>query len=287
MTASDAGLSLTIPGPLLFARYAYPPNALGYCGPGDSAELLEYAGLGVVDRGLAAIAHRFLGAWPYLALIASASRREPLDADVVEAYWIGNRLLRNVPGSLFAAHLTDRFGPGLTDPAHLALLGGRPHHNFHVFAVYPWTGLLRAGPAAEPLGVLDSCRISWGTVTAVHGEAADVSTRPLQYVAGRLRLGDPVVRWMLTGSRGYRLTRDVQPGDVVSLHWNWICDVLSGPQTSELRKATSDVLALVNQALGRPAVGSALEPVVRPAVGLSGPGSGTFVPVAALPDAMS
>lgn len=259
------------PGPLLFARYAYPPNALGYCGPGDSDELLEYAGNGVSDRGLVAIARRFLGAWPYLSLIAAASERDPLDADVVEAYWVGNRLLRKVPGSLLAAHLSDRFDSrldhGLTDPIRLALLGGRPHHNFHVFAVYPWTGLLRAGPAAEPLRVLDNCRISWGTVTAVDGaDAVMVRVRPLEYDNGRLRLGDPAVRRMLAGSRGYRLTREVRPGDVVSLHWNWICDILSGGQASELRRATRQLIGLVNDSLGRPAVGSALEPVVRPAV---------------------
>ncbi|NIK59143.1 DUF6390 family protein [Kribbella shirazensis] len=250
-------------GPLLFARYAYPPNALGYCGPGDSAELLEYAGSGVSDRGLAAIAERFLGAWPYLSLIAAASGREPLDTAVVEAYWVGNHLLDNVPGSLLAAHLTDRFDSrvdhGLTDPIRLALLGGRPHHNFHVFAVYPWTGLLRAGPAAEPLRVLDSCRISWGTVLDVDAGAADVQLRPLHYDNGRLRLGDPVVRRLLVGSRGYRLAHNVRTGDRVSVHWNWICDVLSGHQLVELQTATTTLLGLVNHALGRPAVGSALE----------------------------
>ncbi|HWD82076.1 MAG TPA: DUF6390 family protein, partial [Kribbella sp.] len=116
-------------GPLLFARYAYPPNALGYCGPEDSGELLEYAGSAVSDRGLAAIAQRFLGAWPYLSLIAAASGRDPLDPEVVEAYWVGNRLLGKVPGRLLAAHLSDRFdrrGHQLSDPVQLAVLGGRP-----------------------------------------------------------------------------------------------------------------------------------------------------------------
>ena len=38
-----------IPGPLLFARYAYPPNERGYCGPADSRALLEYGAAGVVN----------------------------------------------------------------------------------------------------------------------------------------------------------------------------------------------------------------------------------------------
>src|ERR1039458_5353739 len=84
-------------GPLLFARYAYPPNALGYCGPGDSQSLLELgADPGSVgnDEGLRRLARRFEGAWPYVELIAAANRIEdPLDLRVVEAYWIGNELL--------------------------------------------------------------------------------------------------------------------------------------------------------------------------------------------------
>ncbi|MGH4020419.1 MAG: DUF6390 family protein, partial [Pseudonocardiaceae bacterium] len=41
-----------LPGALLFVRYAFPPNDLGYCGPSDSQELLGYGTNGVVDRGL-------------------------------------------------------------------------------------------------------------------------------------------------------------------------------------------------------------------------------------------
>jgi hypothetical protein len=56
-------------GPLMFVRYAYPPNALGYCGPADFAAFREYAVAGVVDRGLVQLAQAFAGAWPYLELI--------------------------------------------------------------------------------------------------------------------------------------------------------------------------------------------------------------------------
>lgn len=41
-----------IPGPLLFARYAYAPNALGYCGADEPRTLLEYGDAQASDRGL-------------------------------------------------------------------------------------------------------------------------------------------------------------------------------------------------------------------------------------------
>jgi len=247
-------------GAVMFARYAYPPNALGYCGPDDPSALLGYLDAGPGDAGLADLARRFAGAWPYLALIAAANGRpDPLDRTVVEAYWLGNRLLERVPGGLFAAHLRDRFadraGRGFADLAELAVLGAPPHHNFHVFAVYPWVGLLRAGPdpsVAEPMRVLDSCRIRWGTVVAVRGGSADVRSPPLQWDGRRLRLGPPVVRPARVSTAGGGLARAVAPGDTVALHWDWVCDVLRPRQLRALVRYTGSCLSLVNDALRRP-----------------------------------
>ena len=89
-----------IAGPLLFARYAYPPNSLGYCGADATRTLLEYGDARASDGGLAELARTFEGAWPYLTLIAHANEiADPLDPRVVQAYWVGNELLDRVePG---------------------------------------------------------------------------------------------------------------------------------------------------------------------------------------------
>ena len=180
-----------VPGPLLFARYAYPPNALGYCGPYDAQALIGHTTAGESGPDLAALARQFAGAWPYLQLIAaSAGRADPLDGAVVEAYWLGNHLLRTVDPAVFAAHLVDRFearaGRGLTDLTTLAHFGAVAHHNFHVFAVYPWVGMLRAGPTSEPLRVLDACRVRWGRVCAVAAGIVEVSSQPLLWNGAEL-----------------------------------------------------------------------------------------------------
>ena len=67
--------------------------------------------------------------------------------------------------------------------------GGVPQHNFHVFAVYPWLGLLRAGMDGPPLEVLDRCRIRWGHVEAVTGDHVTVRSRRLRFEDSRLTLG--------------------------------------------------------------------------------------------------
>ena len=236
-------------GALRFARYAYPPNALGYCGPGDCGALLEYADAGVADGGLTDLVRRFAGAWPYLALIGAATGHpDPLDDRVVEAYWLGNPLLERVPGRLLAANLDDRFarraGSGFIDLATLAIGGGRAHHNFHVFAVYPWVGMLRAGFTVEPLRVLNYCRVRWGTVISVHnGGSAEVVSAPLIWQGDRLALGPQAPETVaLSASQASQ----VRPGDVVSLHWGWVCEPLNGVQTRRLRHYTTTQLNLVN-----------------------------------------
>jgi hypothetical protein len=255
---------MTVPGPLLFARYAYPPNALGYCGPDDARALIGHTTVGESSPDLAALARRFAGAWPYLQLIAaSAGRDDPLARDVVEAYWLGNLLLRAVDPTVFAAHLVDRFegraGRGLTDLTTLARLGAVAHHNFHVFAVYPWVGMLRAGRTEEPLRVLDACRIRWGKVCAVAAGIVEVSSRPLTWNGTELNLGPVRTEYALIASDAGSLAPTVRPGDLVSMHWDWVCDVLTPAQVKALRSVTAHTLRMTNEALARPVAAAVLD----------------------------
>jgi hypothetical protein len=73
-------------GQRLFARYAYAPNHLGYCGPGDSASLAELASTGRTAGDIRSIASRFSGAWPYLCVLAEITGiDDPLDQQLVRA----------------------------------------------------------------------------------------------------------------------------------------------------------------------------------------------------------
>ena len=143
---------------------------------------------------LTRLARQFAGAWPYLQLLAAANGlADPLDTWVVEAYWIGNSLLDSVRVADYGMFLDERFRrqAGRGWPSIAATIPARavPHHSFHVFCVYPWTGLLRAGRAEPSLQVLDSCRIGWGQVLSV-GPLV-VSRAPLTWDGRELALGPP------------------------------------------------------------------------------------------------
>ena len=240
---------MSLSGPLLFVRYAYPPNRLGYCGPADSAAFGEYGVAGTVDGGLLQLARQFSGAWPYLELIAAGTGiRDPLDRRVVEAYWVGNRLLDTIPLTQVADSMEERFRPRVgTRFGWLAdgvLQGGVPHHSFHVFGVYPWVGMLGDDRKADKaLTVLDRCRMRWGQVTAVHDRQLTVRSRPLHWDGRLLTLGAPVVEFAEAPVAG---PDGIAVGDWVSLHWHWVCDRLTGRQLRALRGYTLHHLELVN-----------------------------------------
>ena len=242
-------------GAVLFARYAYPPNARGYCGPDAAAELLERASSPspAADDGLRSLARGFEGAWPYLELIASAHGiDDPLDRRVVEAYWIGNDLLR-LPAGLLGRSLEERFrsrlprlGPAWERMA-APLPRTSPHHSFHVLGVYPWVGLLREGHV-EALEVLDRCRVRWGRVLGVTGEIAVVRSRPLVWDGRLLVEGPPRVEEVRLSSAGHGLAGELGRGDWCSMHWDWVCERLEPRRLAALRWWSRRQLDAVNAA---------------------------------------
>ena len=243
------------PGPLLFARYAYAPNALGYCGADEPRTLLEYGDAQASDRGLSELARTFDGAWPYLQLIAAANRiDDPLDPRVVDAYWVGNGLLDNVGSSSLARHVEDRFrgrvGRGWQDILDTVASGAVPHHSFHVFAVYPWLGLMRTGIVDEPLRVLDQCRTTPARVLAVEGDRAEVIAPLLAWSGRELRLGPWSHRDVHWRADGLAFAETLQPGDWVSLHWDFVCERMTSSRARRLLDATVQALNAVNRAAG-------------------------------------
>jgi hypothetical protein len=237
-------------GQLRFVRYAFMPNRLQYCGGDDNRTLLDYGTAGVVDGGLTPLLRRFTGALPYLQLIARVNGiADPFDSRVVEAYWIGNDLLERVEVRQLYDSLTERFGKQLTGRARAWVLskapaGARPHHNFHVFDIHS-----RVGDVANTLETLDQCRISAGQVLAVEGAELVVARQALILVDGKLVEAPPqptrVVRQV--EARGFADAAGV--GDWVTLHWSWVCEVISPRQQATLAHYTRYHLTLANQTL--------------------------------------
>lgn len=253
-----------VPGPIMFVRYAFPPNHHGACGPPESGTFFEYGAHSVVDGGLRSLARQFSGAWPYLELIAAATGvRDPLDRRVVEAYWVGNRLLDRVGRADLGNSMEDRFrlhtGRQFVNLAEAVVAGGVPHHSYHVFCIYPWVGLLGDDRRHEQaLQVLDRCRIRWGRVREVALDKLVVDSQPLLCEHGRLYLGAARTEVVERTLDGVGLVGGFAVGDWVSMHWDWVCDRLTERQLTALRHYTALHLDVVNNRVEHPAAISAL-----------------------------
>lgn len=228
-------------GAVRFARYAYPPNELGYCGPAGAAAMLDQEATADIERR----ARAFEGAWVYLELLAEAGGfTDPLSEEVVEAYWVGSELLEQVSPATLVTRLEERFRGQLGGTWRDAWSRAAAHHTFQVFEVYPWAGLLRQGrPPGPALNVLDRCRIRTGEVLAVEGEQVVVGSPRLAWDAGAVTVHDEVTEWARWSVNGSSLIDVPTPGDVVALHWDWVCEVLDPEQALRIRTLEARQLA--------------------------------------------
>jgi hypothetical protein len=236
-------------GPQIFARYAFMPNSLSYCGGEDHRALFDYCLEGKTDAGLTGLLVKFTGALPYLRLIAHCNLiSDPFDRRVVEAYWLGNDLLEGVEAHTMYDSVRERFEKRLK-PEHLNLIlgkapvGARPHHSFHVIEVCPRLGWPHA------LSFMDNCRVSWGRVTEVNGSILNVDVRPLKIEGHSLALSEVENRVIKRQLEGRGFVEDAQPGDWISIHWNWACQTLTDAQVQNLERWTEYHLKLANLTL--------------------------------------
>ncbi|MEE6139370.1 DUF6390 family protein [Mycobacterium sp. 050128] len=242
-----------IRGAEMFARYAYAPNALGYCGPPLGATLRD----GSVDDVRRA-ATKFSGAWPYLRVLSALTGiADPLDHRLVESYWLGGGIGAGIDPRDFFDALLAIIGPQAGHYwSHLTSELAREaagNHCFHVFGVYPWTRFLGGGGrkinAEHPIGVLDNCRITWGTVVSRTGDDVEVRCRRLVCDGQVLTLGEPSVRLLDIWADGYSAVPDVAAGDEVAVHWGRLCGRLDPRQVRALAESTDRQLRVTSQRL--------------------------------------
>lgn len=244
-------------GLLLFIRYAFMPNNLGYCGGNENEILFEHAVEGRSDPRLAPLLGKFTGAVPYLRTIAAANGiGDPFDPRVVEAYWIGNELLDRVEAGDLYRSLEERFGAHLPAKLRDQVLrkppaGAKPFHLFHVLDVYRHLEVdgTAGRLAADGIGMaaMESCRISWGQVREVDGASVTVDRRPLVMVDGKLVLAEARAERVLRAFEGRGFADDLAAGDWVSVHWGWICERLDARRLANLQRASAGALALANR----------------------------------------
>lgn len=229
-------------------RYAFMPNRLHLCGPENQADILEFyakANKHEKTKMIQPILENFETLYPYLKLIARANRQKnPLTEEIIEAYWLGNHNLENVPAAKLYNHIIN--GIKLNKKISLKEFNNfkkkfnktaLPHHNFHVFSVWRRTGNIKT---AHTLATMDACRISWGKIIKIKPHSLIVETKPLTTDSnGKIMESEKTIeREILNYFEGNILLKNIEMGDCVSLHWGCVCEKLTSRQVINLQKYT-------------------------------------------------
>jgi len=243
-------------GLILFSKYAFAPNTLQYCGPKEIESVFENITQKKeeISQSSKKLLLQFTGAVPYLELIARANNiRDIFDYRVVEAYWIGNEFLANVPAKDLYSSIADRFKDRATlkkwnEIAPKLILGAKPFHAFHVFDIGKKVGLINLGVVKEALETINNCRIGWGKVIDRNLESSgfSIGNAIVEYYPividsdNKLKIGDKTKRSF------YFTDNNIRKGDKVSIHWQFICDKINTREQRNLIYWTNYHLNITN-----------------------------------------
>jgi hypothetical protein len=83
----------------------------------------------------------------------------------------------------------------------------------------------------------------------VVGDSLIVSAVSLEMVGGRLRLAPPRIETVSRWLDGTGFVDDVEPGEMVAIHWSWACDRLTPRQMHNLVAWTRLALWVTNRTI--------------------------------------
>lgn len=233
-------------GPRLAALYSLMPNRLGFCGSqknSDQEKLRNFLLGKVSEREVRKILSKFEAAYAYYKLIAKKNHiRDPLNKRVVEAYWLGNKLLEKVSAKdLKNLIINDFVKPNLLSLEKAIERSARipknskAHHSFHVFILGSITGRVDF----RDVKLQDICRTGWGKIISIKDKKVLVEYNSLVKEKGRVKFGKKKrkeIDW------DEKIVPDISQGDFVSFHWNFLAQKLGKEDVKNLEKYTKSNL---------------------------------------------
>lgn len=243
---------MTAKGVQLCAQYSLPPNLLSYCGPLKSKEIKSYLNENAVDLKLSEILSEFETVYPYLTYIAHENNiADPFNTRVVEAYWIGNSLLKSIsPKSLYNHFLENiKLKRKISKKDLVDIIGKIPkgaiaHHTFHVLNIFTRTGHHSIKHTIE---TMDLCRIGWGKLVNIFNDFVELDARALEIKGNVLGLSKSSIRKI---KLPYRVTLNRQDiGSYFTFHWDMLCEKITPFQKKNLEICTNMSICLANLTL--------------------------------------
>lgn len=223
--------------------YSLPPNKLGFCGEEQSWLSFQKFLSNPTEESLFNAKNSlqsFNALFPYLELIAEENSLNPFDGEVIEAYWIGNRLLENI--SLGAMQKTvlsfQKFGLPkriVKQKAFSITEDMTPHHSFHVLHVNFISKKVK--PVVKNLS---NCLVLWGKVKKIEKGKIVALCPELFLESNQLKLRECEKRL----ENPFNLSPS--KSTLVSVHWENAVEEISQKMFKDLRNYSFKNLEAVN-----------------------------------------
>ncbi|MCX8189997.1 MAG: DUF6390 family protein [Candidatus Diapherotrites archaeon] len=227
-------------------KYALAPNKLGYCGKCDYSEIYisflknpKQEDVPKIEESLKS----FRAMYSYLKLIAEYNNVNPFSEKAIEAYWLGNSLLDNVPVEAVKSLIKNDFIeiPLKQREMKADFLKKKVllQHSFHVLYIN------FLNPRLKPIAKnMDNCIVKYGKVLEIWKDKVKTKSMALSYNLGEIKVMEKV----LSFENPYRY--DLKKGDLVSAHWGNIIEKIDKIGKSKIKESTFSNLALANSYLG-------------------------------------
>lgn len=238
-------------GVKLAALFSYMPNKLKYCGPKDSSAMFyDYLKNDSNENKVKSLLVKFEALYPYLEIISEKNNKDPFDYEVVEAYWLGNKLAEldkeaavKLIGMLTKRGLVESIAKELTKK--LESLNTKTTPLTHLFNVV----FVGVGAVTQSVPTIienmDKCRISWGAVCEVKDKSLIIEYNRLKKKNEDYFIDKDIEKIKVNYDKNF--LNDLRVGDKVAVHWGLAVKKLDSNEFSNLKTYTQKVIELVSR----------------------------------------
>lgn len=160
----------------LCSHFAFKPNSLGYCGNENAQRIMYDCITNRQCKNVATEIRKFRVLNPYIQTIAQVTGYDPFSYEVIEAYWLGNSLLRKIKPNHYQLLIENLRKQGVPQVL-LHEVGGKIPKRFipiHLFNIL-YIGVGRATMSVPfNLNSINSCMIRTGKVHKVYSNKIKV-----------------------------------------------------------------------------------------------------------------
>jgi len=263
------------------ARFALQPNLLGFCGRNSApAKLFDCIVNGNCD-GVREELEKFIVLNPYLQTIAEITGKDPFSYEVIEAYWLGNDLLKQIKLEHYQILITNLAKQGVPDFLIAEIKNKIPKEfiPIHLFNILHVGVGKASGSVPFNLGSINNCMVRWGKVSSkgkvvsIKGDKNDQYSYinfkiekklPLDKEGRQAKHGREILSSKLATVQTVKLTQkekhyhliesteeipylaqltgELKIGDHVALHWGWIAKKINQNEILILKEWTEKLL---------------------------------------------